>query len=463
MGSYTVTIRSEISVPTDHTKTAFDVMIAEHDFIVFMEPCLVATYDATTVVSLIVYNVNQSTLTDGFYQFDETPVCNYPETVTVTNLPVWTTHNEPSSDFTIPQNPDLSLIGEYTVTLRSEICVPTDYSQADCTVMFVEYDFLIQVEECIVNDYTADQVIGTISYNIGAPTLTTPMYTFTEDPPCYYPETVFVTNMPAFMTHDEAASDFTIPQMFDLSLLGSYTMTLRSEIYIPTDYTTTDFTTMFVEYDILILIEPCLITSYTDTTTVSLIIYNIGAPDLTDGLYVFDEDPVCNYPETVTLTNLPTWSIHNEPASDFTIPLNSDLDLIGEYTVTLRSEIQVPDDYTGLTFTTWTVEYDFLIQIEECVITSYDATLTIPTLTYIIGDPELVSSSYLFDETPFCGYDETVTVTNLPTWAIHDGTAKNFRIPKNEDLSLDATYTVTLRSEIQVPDDYTETTFTTWF
>ena len=171
-------------------------------------------------------------------------------------------------------------------------------------------------------------------------------------------------------------------------------MTLRSEIYIPTDYTSTDYTTMFVEYDILILIEPCLINSYTDTTTVSLIVYNIGAPDLTDGFYVFDEDPVCNYPETVTVTNLPTWSIHNEPSSDFTIPLNSDLNLIGEYTVTLRSEIQVPDDHTGLTFTTWFVEYDFLIQIEECVITSYDVTLTIPTLTYIIGDPEFTSSSY---------------------------------------------------------------------
>ena len=54
-------------------------------------------------------------------------------------------------------------------------------------------------------------------------------------------------------------------------------------------------------------------------------------------------------------------------------------------------------------------------------------------------------------------------MTNLPTWAIHDDVAKNFRIPKNEDLSLDATYTVTIRSEIQVPDDYTQTTFTTWF
>ena len=41
-----------------------------------------------------------------------------------------------------------------------------------------EYEFLIQVEECIVNTYSADQVLDVISYNIGAPTLTSPKYSF---------------------------------------------------------------------------------------------------------------------------------------------------------------------------------------------------------------------------------------------------------------------------------------------
>ena len=76
--------------------------------------------------------------------------------MTVTNLPAFANHNEPSSDFTIPQNNDLDLIGEYTVTLRSEISVPDDHTQTTFTTLFVEYDFVIQVEECIVNDYLAD-------------------------------------------------------------------------------------------------------------------------------------------------------------------------------------------------------------------------------------------------------------------------------------------------------------------
>ena len=136
----------------------------------------------------------------------------------------------------------------------------------------------------------------------------------------------------------------------------------------------TSYTPMIVEYDFVILIQPCLVNTYTDTTTVSVIEYNIGAPQVTDGFYVFDEDPVCNYPETVTIINLPNFASHSEPSSDFTIPQNSDLNLIGAYTVTIKSEIQVPDDYTKTSFTNMFVEYDFNIQIEECVITAYDAT-----------------------------------------------------------------------------------------
>ena len=53
-----VTIKSEICVPNDYTKDSCIVMLSEHDFTVFMEPCLVTNYDATTVVDVIVYNVN---------------------------------------------------------------------------------------------------------------------------------------------------------------------------------------------------------------------------------------------------------------------------------------------------------------------------------------------------------------------------------------------------------------------
>ena len=283
------------------------------------------------------------------------------------------------------------------MTLRSEIRVPNDYTGTTFTTKFVEYNFVIQVEECVVNTYKANQIITVISYNVGAPTLVSPKYSFDEEPACYYPETVTVKNLPPFVTHDEAASEFTIAKNTDLSIIGSYTVTLRSEISVPTDYTKTSFTKKFVEYDFLILIEPCLVNSYVATTTVTEILYNIGAPSKTDGRYGFDEAPVCNYPEKVTVTNLPVFAKHNPATSDFTVPQTTDLTLLGEYIVTLRSEICVPNDHTKAACKTMFVEYDFRILVGPCIVNTYTDTKRVGDISYNIGAPSLVNvGKYIF-------------------------------------------------------------------
>ena len=68
--------------------------------------------------------------------------------------------------------------------------------------------------------------------------------------------------------------------------------------------------------------------------------------------YIFVEDPICQYPETVTLTNLPEFIVHNEDTSDFTLAKNTNLSIIGSYIVTIKSEIQVPTDATSGTYET---------------------------------------------------------------------------------------------------------------
>ena len=251
------------------------------------------------------------------------------------------------------------MIGSYVVKIRSEIEVPNDASSGTTNTMFVEYTFTIYIEPCIVNSYSATQEVVDLTYNIGAPEmLNVGPYVFVEDPVCNYPETVTLTDLPVFVTHNAPTTDdFSIPQTADLALIGSYPVTIRSEICVPDDHTQAKCTTMFTEHEFIVFMEPCLITSYDATTQVTVIVYNVNQATLTDGNYVFDETPFCGYPETVTVTDLPTFSTHNEPSSDFTIPQNNDLDLIGEYTVTLRSEIQVPDDHTKATFTPHFVEY----------------------------------------------------------------------------------------------------------
>ena len=73
-------------------------------------------------------------------------------------------------------------------------------------------------------------------------------------------------------------------------------------------------------------------------------------------------------------------------------------------------------------------EYDLLIRIDPCQIDSYEATQTITVLTYTLGEPDLVSSSYRFGETPVCDYPETITVAGLPGFASHQDLSKTFLI-----------------------------------
>ena len=112
-------------------------------------------------------------------------------------------------------------------------------------------------------------------------------------------------------------------------LIGNYTFTVRSEIIVPNDYTMTTSSVMFKEEIVNVYVNPCSVNTYTATTNVTSITYNVGAPSLTDGHYVFEQSPFCNYPEIVTVTNLPAFATHNKDSADFTILETTDLNLIG--------------------------------------------------------------------------------------------------------------------------------------
>ena len=67
------------------------------------------------------------------------------------------------------------------------------------------------------------------------------------------------------------------------------------------------------------------------------------------------------------MINSPDFLIHNSPDSnDFNVAQVTDLTLAGEYTVTIQSEIQMPDDYTMSTFTPVISEHDFKVFINPC-------------------------------------------------------------------------------------------------
>ena len=113
------------------------------------------------------------------------------------------------------------------------------------------------------------------------------------------------------------------------------------------------------------------------------------------------------------------WVNHNSGISDFTIPLNTDLSLIGEYIITIKSEIMIPTDYLNSVFTTMAVEYPFSIFVEPCIITDF-SMIPISKLEYTIGAVTVISEQYLFIQTPSCNYPVILTVTDLPVFTIHD-------------------------------------------
>ena len=123
--------------------------------------------------------------------------------------------------------------------------------------------------------------------------------------------------------------------------------------------------------------------------------YNIGGSTLANiSPYAFEQQPSCGYLEQVTLTNLPTFVTQNVPEADFTVPSSFDLSLIGQYTVTIRGEIQVPVDAKKSQYTTFAQEYDFLVTISPCIITDYVDTVRVIELRYNIGQADLTGGFY---------------------------------------------------------------------
>ena len=140
--------------------------------------------------------------------------------------------------------------------------------------------------------------------------------------------------------------------------------------------------------------------------------------------------------------------IHNTPTADFTIPRQDDLALIGKYVVTMRSEIQVPDDYSKSSYTTLFKTDEFIVFVEPCTVDTYVDTVTVGVINYNIGTPTMTDGPYEFQQTPMCGYTETVTLTNLPSFADHNTASADFTIPASSVLSLIGEYIVTIKSVI---------------
>ena len=123
-------------------------------------------------------------------------------------------YQEANSRLVIPHSNDQSMIGSYSVTLRSEVDTLAP-GGTERVKLFVEETIEVKVLPCIVNTFAADLRINDLSYHLGDDGRTLGPYSFVQTPGCDYKETVTVQGLPEWITHNEADKTFTIPNTND--------------------------------------------------------------------------------------------------------------------------------------------------------------------------------------------------------------------------------------------------------
>ena len=104
------------------------------------------------VISKMTYRIGNPTQKGGNYEYFIDDSCkNYAQTIALTGLPGFVTHNEESQDFTIDYTEDVTLAGIYEVTISSVILIPDFPVQTTFTAVTHNYDFIIDVQDpCVL-------------------------------------------------------------------------------------------------------------------------------------------------------------------------------------------------------------------------------------------------------------------------------------------------------------------------
>lgn len=108
------------------------------------------------------------------------------------------------------QSNDLSLVGQYLVTVVGTLSFHEDYTLTNKATLTAQFTFTIFVEPCKVDSFVGEPLIDFISYSVGSATLTAGDYGFTQTPPCGYAQTITVSGLPSFVDHREADKNFQI-------------------------------------------------------------------------------------------------------------------------------------------------------------------------------------------------------------------------------------------------------------
>lgn len=137
-------------------------------------------------------------------------------------------------------------------------------------------------------------------------------------------------------------------------------------------------------------VSPDLVASDITQRVGDAALYNINP-------FTFVQSPACGYSVAISLTGLPSFMTANHPSSnDFNVDSIIDSSLMGSYSVTIHAEIQVPDDHTQSTFTTWAAEQTFSVYVQPCQLTSVSAVVFATEVIQSIGESGKTGGAYEF-------------------------------------------------------------------
>ena len=90
--------------------------------------------------------------------------------------------------------------------------------------------FTVTVEPCKISLFTGQASPSELSYAVGSASMTTFALSFTQEAACGYSESVqILTDLPDFITFNEADNDFTIVTN-DIVNAGSHTIQIKASI-----------------------------------------------------------------------------------------------------------------------------------------------------------------------------------------------------------------------------------------
>ena len=196
--------------------------------------------------------------------------------------------------------------------------------------------------------------------------------------------TISVTNLPNFMIHNKASSDFTINRVDNTNLIGTYTVSITCSLQVIDDPFLNTFSEISHEYDFTVeVLDPCEASEIVDFKVNDMHRF-VGQSPIAQSLPVvqdtvsqsygsMDGETFCGERKYEVVEELPVFLEFDQVEKKLTLTPGSESES-GEYTLTLKAYLYF--------FPQVQMSKTFKVVIEQCEIT---VVIEADDISYTLG------------------------------------------------------------------------------